>query len=195
MRYGITLGRDGNKSVGGKSKMNAELETAQAELARVKAEAAAAQQAAQRLLASLKKSGRDAKVRLRVTAVVILTAALIKIAWQSAAVPVTPVSRAAPLPAMPAADTSGSRQDLEFNRALNRLRDAFHSFPDEDQLDLIREINDKRPMACPLLWNDAGVPSLFVGDEKGEAPPSILVALNHCASSIEKLRAERGPAQ
>jgi hypothetical protein len=184
--------------------MSAELEFAKAELARVKAEAVAAQLATERLQAHLTKSRRDTKVRLRVIAVVMLTAALIKTAWQSAQAP--PVSGTAPLPigaagilsapnVMRAANTPDSPQNREFVRSLNRLRDAFHSFPDEDQIGLIQEINENRPMACPLAWNEAGIPSLFVGDKKGETPPSMIAALNQCASAIEKLRVKIDSAQ
>ena len=190
------------------SRVIAELEIAKAELVRVKAEAATAMQTTERLRASYTKSRQDAKVRLRVVAVAMLTAALIKIAWLSAQASVTPTLRAAPLPATsggiatpytgPAADASNSPRDREFSRSLNRLRDAFNSFPEEDQAEVVREINQRRPgaaLACPLVWNDAGVPSLFVGDKKGEAPPSAIAALDQCASEVEKLRIERGPAQ
>ncbi len=184
----------------------AELETAKAELQRAKAEAAAAQRATEQLRATVKKSRRDAKVRLRIIAVVMLTAALIKITWLSAQAPVAPVTRAAPLPAMPGggiamppaaeASTTDSPGTHAFTRSLNRLRDAFHSLPEEDQLDVVREINEKNPaaaMACPLVWNAQGVPSLFLGDRKGDVPPSMIAALDQCASEIEKLRAEKGP--
>jgi hypothetical protein len=188
--------------------MQAELESAKAELARAKAESAAAQQAAERSEANLKKSRRDNKVRLRLVAVVMLTAALVKIAWQSMQAPVAPVVTAAPLPATPAAvsapntiqsaGASDTVQNRQFVRSLNRLRDAFHAFPEKDQMDLVREINQKQaggPMACPLAWNAAGIPSLSVGDNKGQAPPSMIVALDQCASAVEKLRAEKEPAQ
>jgi hypothetical protein len=185
------------------ARATSELEDAKAELQYFKAEAAAAERANVQLRASVKKSRRDATVRLRVIAVVMLTAALIKIAWLSAQAPVAPVVRAAPLPALPGAlpaaaeaDTTDSPGTREFTRSLNRLRDAFHSLPEEDQLDVVREINEKNPdaaMACPLVWDAAGVPSLFLGDKKGDVPPSMIAALNQCASEIEKLRAEKGP--
>jgi len=193
------------KSEKDKARVSAELENAEAELQRLKAEAAAtAERAAEQLRATVKKSRRDAKVRLRVIAVIMLTAALIKITWQFAEAPVAPLMRAIPLPAMhggiaaPAgADgtTSDSPGTREFTRSLDRLRDAFHSLPDEDQLAVVREINEKHPgdaMACPLVWNVQGVPSLFLGDRKGDVPPSMIAALNQCASEIEKLRAEKG---
>ncbi len=201
----LGLGPPRTKSERDKASVNAELEEAKAELQRLKADAAAAERTAEQLRANFKKSRRDVTVRLRVIAVVMLTAALIKITWQSADAPVAPVMRAAPLPAMsgaiamPAAveettpDSPGTRK---FTQSLNRLRDAFHSLPEEDQLDVVREINEKHPgdaMACPLVWNALGVPSLFLGDRKSDFPPSIIVALDQCAGEIEKLRAEKGP--
>jgi hypothetical protein len=179
------------KSEKDKARVSAELENAKAELQRLKAEAAAtAERAAEQLRATVKKS-RDAKVRLRVIAVVMLTAALVKITWQFAAAPVVPVTRLAPLPGVSTTDSPGMR---EFTRSLNRLRDAFHSLPEEDQVDVVREINEKHPgaaMACPLVWNAQGVPTLFLGDKKGDVPPSMIAALEQCASEIEKLRAEK----
>jgi hypothetical protein len=113
----------------------AELKRAQAELQRVKAEAAAAQQATERLRASVAKSRRDTKFRLRVVAVVMLTAALIKILWLSAQSPPALPKIAAPLPPSNSLSTPGgakakggasdSSADVQFSRALNRLHDAF----------------------------------------------------------------------
>jgi hypothetical protein len=193
----LNLRKPRNKAEEEKFRMNAELENAKAELQRVKAEAAAAQQATER---RIKKSRRDAKVRLRVTAVVMLTAALIKIIWLSAHTPQAPILPTVPLPATAGGITAAyaatnSPGNYEFTRSLNRLRDAFHSFPDDDQLDIVREINRRHPgaaMACPLAWNAAGVPSLYVGDEEGQVPPSVITALNQCASEVEKLRVEKG---
>jgi hypothetical protein len=184
--------------------MAGELENAKAELLRLKAEAAVAECATEQLRANFKKSRRVATVRLRVIAVVMLTAALIKITWLSAQAPVAPATRAMPLPAMHGgigtpntadADITDSSGTREFTRSLNRLRDAFHSLPEEDQLDVVREINEKNPgaaMACPLVWNAQGVPSLFLGDRNGDVPPSVIAALDQCAGEIEKLRIEKG---
>jgi hypothetical protein len=176
------------------------LENAKAELQRVKAEAAAAQQANER---RLKKSRRDAKMRLRVTAVVMLTAALIKITWLSAQTPPPPIPPAnasgiIPAYAAQSDDLTDSPANQEFTSSLNRLRDAFHSFPDEYQLDIVSEINRRHPgaaMACPLAWNAAGVPSLYVGDKESHAPPSVIAALNQCASEVEKWRTEKAPTR
>jgi hypothetical protein len=181
------------------------LEIAKAELQLAKADAAAAERVIEQLRANFKKSRRVATVRLRVIAVVMLTAALIKITWLSAQDSVTPPTPAMPLPVMHRsigtpntadADITDSPGTREFTRSLNRLRDAFHSLPEEDQRDVVREINQKNPgaaMACPLGWDAQGVPSLFLGDRKGDVPPSVIAALDQCAGEIEKLRTEKGP--
>jgi hypothetical protein len=201
----LQLRQSYSRSENDKFRVKAELETVKAELQRVKAESAAVQEATERLQASFTKSRRDTKVRLCVVAVLMLTAALVKIIWLSSHAPETPTSRAALVPAVSdgmttpnpgESDTSDSLGNREFSRSLDRLRDAFHAFPEKDQMDIVREINQKHPggpMGCPLAWNAAGVPSLFIGDKKGEAPPSMVAALNQCASEVEKLRAEKGP--
>lgn len=201
----LNLRRSHSKFETDQLRTSRQLEAAKAELERVKAEAAAAQRANEQLQINFEKSRRDTKVRLRVIAVVMLTAALIKITWQSVHSSSAPIKIAVSLPAESGTatgdatanvDTSDSPGTRELSRSLDRLRDAFHSFPEESQSDVVREINQKHPgaaLACPLVWNNAGVPSLLVGDKTGNAPPSMIVALNQCASEVEKLRAEKGP--
>jgi hypothetical protein len=187
---------------------NHELASSKAEVRRVTDEAAAARHASEQLRVNVAKSRRDNKFRLRVAAVIMLMAALIKIAWVSAQSPPAPPSLAVPLPPLaaasvpivnPAAASEGliPPANLQLSRALNRLSDAFHSFPEEHQMDVVREINQKHPgdaLACPMAWSE-GEPALYVGDKKGEVPPSVVGTLNQCASEVEKLRAERGSAE
>lgn len=178
-----------------------ELEKAKAEVARVKAQAAEAEETARKLQASLVKTRRDNKMRLRVTAVLMMTAALIRLGFMATAEPApAPIQAqttlaAAVSPTTTAQDATGSSSTNadQTNHALNHLRDAFHAFPAEDQMDLVREINEKHPgssMACPLVWND-GEPALYVGDAKDKSEPYMLQALNQCANELEKLKAER----
>jgi hypothetical protein len=103
---------------------------------------------------------------------------------------ITPLVKMNPLP-----------RENEFEDAVERLRDAFDSFPGEHQMDIVGEINKRYSagaMACPLGWTD-GEPVLFVGDTKGHTSPSVIGALNQCASAVEKLRTEElakaSPAQ
>lgn len=180
-----------------------DLANVKAELRSVKEEASVAREATEHFRAGVAKSRRNAKYRLRVTALVMLVAALIKLAWVAAQPP--PSAPAVPLPpppiasipipiAAPLAETRISPGNLQLSRALNRLGDAFRAFP-EDQRDVVAEINRKHPgnsMACPLAWNDEGVPSLFVG---GKAPLSVVEELNRCASELEELSVEKQSAK
>jgi hypothetical protein len=153
------------------------------------------------------KAGRDNKLRLRTTAVIMMTAALLKLGWEAAhaeapvpaagiAQPLTPAAAAIPVASIDRGK-AGSIDSSEGAVAMERLRDAFHSFPDQDQTILVREINTKyagTEMTCPLVWND-GVPALYVGDRKGGAPPPLMAAaLNRCANAVEKLRADKDAA-
>ena len=183
-----------------------ELEKARAETERIREEAAAAHQAAAEARARMQKSARDAKVRLRVTAVIMMTAALIKLGWEAAhapdPVPTPIVAQSLPAVGVTSPRAPGQTSDTATDaspgaKALERLRGAFHAFPEEDQMDVVREINAKYPgpgLACPLVWKD-GVPSLYVGDPKASTPPSMVNALNRCATEAEKLRAEKDAAR
>jgi hypothetical protein len=171
-----------------------ELEKAKAEAQAARAQAAAAVENAERLRANLLRSKRDAKVRLRITAAIMMTAALLKIAWQAAQ---APAADAVPLKTQPLAASAAlngvNSSDRAFKDsaavlALERVRTAFHAFPEEDQVDLVREVNQTYAgigLSCPLEWRD-GVPILRVGD-----PPSMAAALNQCAAGVERLRADR----
>jgi hypothetical protein len=176
------------------------LERAKAALARLEAEVAASQRAADQLKSDLAKSRRNNKVRLRVTAVVMMTAALIKLTWDATHAPppiLPPATSTIPSSLAPhSGDSSDNAVEGSAPQALDRLRSAFLTMPDMDQLDIVREINRKHsagPLACPLAWKD-GVPSLSLGDQQGEAP-TMAAALNRCASEVEKLRIERGTAK
>jgi hypothetical protein len=173
------------------------------ELKRVKAEAAAARQVAEQSQTKLVESRRDNRLRLRLTALVMMTAALMKLAWQAGHAPqptpgtVQPLARlASSIPARFDGQGGGSSGSLvigQFPRALNRLSAAFHSFPDEDQMEIVHEVNRKYPgssMTCPLVWKN-GVPALYVGEKTGEPPPSLIHAVEQCAKEIEKLRVEK----
>ena len=184
-----------------------ELDKARAEADKLRAEAAAAVAKAEKLRASMLRSTRDAKFRLRATAAVMMTAALLKLAWQAAnaTTPVPVPERAQPLPPSAAAPASVNPAPAQAGEdgeavdpspgalALERLRTAFHSFPDEDQWEVVRQVNERYAgagLACPLEWKD-GIPALYVGDKKGDAPPSMVKALNQCSEGVEKLRLER----
>ena len=85
----------------------------------------------------------------------------------------------------------------EGGKALERVRDAFHLFPELDQSQVVKEVNGRYAgdeMTCPIAWQD-GKPVLFVGDTQGQKPPSVAEALNRCANGIERLRAERDAQQ
>ncbi len=184
-----------------------ELDKARAEVEAVKADAAAARERAEQARIKLLKSNRDAKVRLRATAAIMMTGALIKMAWQATqapspvptpiTVPPSPSSAAAPsaVSAPPSPDAAGGADQSAGALAMERLLTAFHSFPEEDQPDIVREVNAKHwsdSTTCPFAWNDAGKPSLYVGSEKKDTPVPLLAnALNQCASGVERLRAER----
>jgi hypothetical protein len=180
-----------------------ELEKARAEVERARADTAAAQERADQLKAKMLRSSRDAKFRLRATAVIMMTAALLKIGWEAAHASTTPgfgsvQPSAQTAQAMSAnsssnsASASGPANNSEGVKALERLRDAFHSFPDEDQVELVHQINKHNVngvMTCPLVWHN-GVPSLYVGDKTRDTPPYVASSLNHCSEAVEKLRAE-----
>jgi hypothetical protein len=172
-----------------------ELEKARAETELLRTEVAAAHKSAAESQASMQRSSRDAKFRLRATAAIMMTAALLKMAWEAAH---SPTAVPTPSRAQPLAQSTKSGKVLTDQSpgavALERLRDAFHSFPGRDQTDLVREVNEKyagTALACPLVWTD-GVPSLYVGDPKGMAPASMVDALNRCATAIEKRRQQTG---
>jgi hypothetical protein len=132
--------------------------------------------------------------------VVMMTAALATLAWQAAHAPpppeaVQPLARlAASIPFHFDGQQPGYSDALgPFPRALNRLREAFHSFPNEDQIEIVREVNRKYPgtsMTCPLVWKN-GVPALYIGAKTGEPPPWLLHAVERCADEVEKLRDEK----
>jgi hypothetical protein len=221
-RSGGTLGLVSPYSSSGKDAPS-ELEKARAETARVRVEIAAAHESAAQACAKMQQSKRDAKFRLRATAMVMMTAALLRLGWQAAHEP----------PAVPAAITvqplavsstgmSVSRSDQtgkgassvdhntvdhitvdhitvdhsEGAKALERLRGAFLAFPDETNIEVVAEINAKYKgpgLACPLVW-EKGIPSLYVGDPEGVAPPSMVNSLNRCSREAEKLRVEKDAA-
>jgi hypothetical protein len=169
-----------------------------AELEQAKTEARRAWAAAERARVALVKTKQDAKFRLRVTAVLMMTVALAKMAWvaansepeATAPTVVQPMAKSAGgTPANSATDGTGS------TIALDRLRDAFHSFPDEDQPDVVREVNRRyagSEFACPLSWTD-GFPALWLKNS-GKVEPMMATALNQCAAGVEKLRQERDAA-
>jgi len=171
------------------------------EIKRIKAEAVAAIQAAEQWQARLTDLRRDNKRRLRLTALIMMTAALTRLAWEAAHTPEPPLATIQPLTGLAGSlpphfgtqddKASGLASNPQFSRALNRLRDAFHSFPEEQQENLVSQVNKKYSggsPVCPLVWNQ-GVPALYV-DEK-EPPPWLAHAIDRCASEVEKLRAEK----
>ncbi len=172
-----------------------------AQLDRARADAVAAQRRADEARAKMIKSSRDSKVRLRVTAVVMMTAALLKLAWQAASSQPPPPSAAIlqPLPSSSSASSLPVRPTVDASAsaaALDRLRDAFHSFPDQDQPDIVREVNERyanQGLTCNLAWKD-GSPALSVGGKDANIPPMMARALDRCAEGIEKLRAEKDAA-
>lgn len=185
----------------GKRRPPTELEKAKAEAERARADLSAAQQRADESRAKLLKSKHDSKVRLRVTAVVMMTLALIKLGWQAANEP-TPMltpTVAQPMPKSAAAMTmrqssaSGDASVAPTEAQMERLRDAFHAFPEEDQPDVVREVNERyagTDSTCPLAWNADGMPSLSLKD--GSKPDGMMAkALSQCAKGVEKLRKER----
>jgi hypothetical protein len=173
-----------------------ELEKARAEIKRFRADAAAAQERADTAQKQLLKSGRGAKVRLRVTAAIMMTAALTKIAW-TASDPDLPVTPLSPITTTTAPSTAsawpspGGPKQIEADAAMGRLLTAFHSFPDQDQPAVVREVNRRyagSSFACPMAWND-GLPALSLRDN-GTAEPMMGGALKQCAAGVEKLRLE-----
>jgi hypothetical protein len=178
--------------------VSSELEKARADVARLKADVAAARRVAENSEASLYKTRRDSKVRLRLTAVLMMTAALIKVMFfpareteQNQSTQITAVGGTIPLSRVAQRISANNGEVMQ---ALDRLREAFHSLPDEDQVDIVREINAQHPgesMACPLVWTD-GTPALYVGKKTGQTPPWITKAINLCAAEVEELRMERG---
>ncbi len=127
-----------------------------------------------------------------------MTAALVKVGWEAAmAQPPTPKSKIVqPMTvsngAMPVREGERPVQQTEADAALDRLREAFHSFPDEDQPAVVREVNARfggSEFTCPLAWTE-GVPALSVKDG-GKTEPMMAGALNRCAAGVERLRKER----
>ena len=141
------------------------------------------------------KASRRSKVRLRMTAMIMMTAALLKVAWE-AANPAPPIASALqPVGHSAAPAPPPSLEDTEAQVALERLRDAFRNFPDEDQPTVVREVNARyarTEFTCPLEWTD-GVPALSVKD-KGPQRPLMAGALNQCAAGVERLRREKDAA-
>ena len=175
-----------------------ELDKARADIARLKRDAAAAQNSADKLEACLVKTRRDNKVRLRVTAVCMMTAALIRLIFFPFREPEPgqPAQIVAAGGIIPLSQVTQriSASDGRVMQALDRLRDAFHSLPSEDQMDVVRQINAQHrgeSVACPLVWTD-GIPALYVGDRNGQTAPWIAKALNQCAEKVEELRIEKG---
>lgn len=187
--------------VGQPSSRPTELEKARLEAEWARADAAAASERAERIHAQMLQTKRDAKVRLRITAIIVISAALIKMGWQAAHEP-TPTASVTPpfqvagggtMLSLPpgTAESSAADEQSAANAALERLRDAFHTLPEEAQIDIVREINAKSlngEMTCFLAWRD-GVPALYVGNK--EDKPPVADALNRCAAGVERLRAER----
>ncbi len=134
-------------------------------------------------------------MRLRVTAMVMITAALLKLGWQASQAPTRPATPSVAQPLTASRDALPVQSDHspipQAEVALNRLRDAFHEFPEKDQPTVVREVNERfagTEFSCPLAWAD-GVPSLSVKD-KGKAEPMMAAALNQCAAGVERLRNE-----
>jgi hypothetical protein len=185
-----------------------ELESARAEIEHIREEAAAAYEAAAEARARLQKFARHVKFRLRATAVIMLTAALLKLGWETAHAPnpspttrvsrsLTPVGVTSESWPKPTATTATSVDNSAGANALKRLRDAFQAFPEEDQIDIVHEMNEKYAgpgRACPLVWKN-GAPSLYVGDPTGFNSPSMVNTINRCASELEKLRVDRDAAR
>jgi len=171
----------------------AELERVRREVDQARADAVAAR-------ARMLKSTRDSKVRLRVTAVIMMTAALLRLAWEAnsqlpapTAKVIEPIRQSAPPAAL---RVSANSQPTAAEVALDRLRDAFHLFPDEDQPVVVSEVNARyagTDFTCPLAWSINGMPALLVKD-RGPAIPMMAGALNQCAAGVEKLREERDAA-
>jgi hypothetical protein len=133
---------------------------------------------------------------------IMMTAALVKLGWEAAHAPVpVPIPAIAqPLPASGGAigsahhagDSAGWAEPGAGMLALERLRTAFHSFPGEDQWVVVHDVNQKFAsigLTCPLEWRN-GIPALYVGEGKDAASPSVVAALNQCATGVEKLRTE-----
>ena len=193
-----------------KPSVQAQLEKAKAEAAALRAEAAKARESAAAERDRLLRSKRDGKVRLRVTAVVMMTAALIRIGWEATRTAEPPVT-ATVAGALPGSTHGVTAVNLSLKKtadgptddnsvggkALERIRTAFHSFPELDQAEVVKEVNKRFPgeeMTCPITWQ-GGRPILSVGDSQGVGPPSVGDALNRCASGIERLRAEKDAQQ
>jgi hypothetical protein len=189
------------------ARARAEALQARAEVVRAKAEAASAHEVNEQLRAALGKSEMSKATKFRFVAsatAVLMVAALVKMAYVASVNhsdrhvaeprPIAQKAAPVPLPLPPRIPHSAnSASGVEFAKALTRLHDAFNSFPDEHQMDIVREINEKNPggpMACPLAWND-GEPALYVGGKLGRLPLSLSDALNQCATEVEKLRIER----
>lgn len=171
-----------------------ELEKARAEVQRARADMAAAQDRADQAKAKLQQATRDAKVRLRWTAVIMMTAALLKVGWEAAMrqSPVTSSEIVQPMAESSGAMAVQSGAPTEAQVALERLHDAFYAFPDEDQPAVVKEVNARyagSEFTCPLAWSE-GVPALSVKD-RGKAEPMMAGALNRCAAGVERLRRER----
>jgi hypothetical protein len=194
----LNLRKPSNKAGERLRDSRAELQKALAEATTSKAEAVAARESAEKARHRLAKSKRDAKVRMRVTAVLMMTAALFKLGWEAAHE--TPTIAKITRSAKTALNLTASAQmgkdptidNSDGGKALNRIRSAFELLPELDQPEVVRQVNARNPgseKACPIVWDD-GHPSLFVGDKEGTQPISIAATLNRCSTEIERLRAD-----
>lgn len=183
------------RSPAGKRGAPSELEKAKAEAERAKADSVAAQARADQARVKLEKSTRDAKVRLRATAVIMMTAALVRLGWEAANAPPPVVKPSLVQPMTASKDamslSSSNAAVPEAEIALDRLRNAFHTFPEKDQPIVVREVNERyagTEFTCPLAWAE-GIPALSVKDQ-GNSQPMVAAALNRCAAGVERLRRE-----
>ena len=168
------------------------------ELERARAEVLAAQQREYEAQVKLEKTKRAAKVRLRVTAFLMMTAALVKLAWNwnDGPVPATATSVEKLITQSTAAILvkTGVRP-TESEAALLRLHDAFITLPEQDAQDVVQEVNKRyagTEFTCSLAWNE-GMPALSVKSSAGN-PPMLASAANQCAAGVERLRRERDAA-
>lgn len=165
------------------------------ELEKLRADLVAAQRRGDETLAKLVSSTRSAKVRLRVTAVVMMTAALATVAWNGMNGPVPAAAPGIQRPSMPHAAAIVVKTAAGPNEsALGRLHAAFLTLPEQDQQETVREVNARyagTEFTCPLAWNE-GMPELSVKAEKQQ--PMMASAANQCAAGIERLRRETDAA-
>ncbi len=124
-----------------------------------------------------------------------MTAALVRVAWEAmnTQAPVVTSSIEKKITQTTAAIIARTdERPSEAEVGLDRLRDAFHSFPEEDQPTVVREVNLRyagTEFTCPLAWIQ-GIPELSVKDKRNNQP-MMAEALNQCASGVERLRREK----